>query len=66
MWPFTSNENAYNEHFCGNWGLPNEPHDFVVTDPPGYGTVLSPCNGTPARGVVTSLGEGYNVRSQWG
>lgn len=47
---------------CGRAGK-NSPHDFIVTTPPGYGTVHSPCPGIPQRGFTAPLGTG-NIASQ--
>lgn len=46
---------------CGYAG--GEPHDFVVTAPPGYGTVHSPCRGATRSGFATQLGKGYEARA---
>lgn len=43
---------------CGRAGHPNVQHDLVVTAPPGYGYVHSPCNGVAVAGFVVPEGEG--------
>ena len=48
------------ECLCGYTG--DEPHDFVVTAPPGFGTVHSPCQGATRAGFPTELGKGYEAR----
>lgn len=37
---------------------PGAVHDFVVTTPPGYGHVHSPCTGVRVPGFTTPHGEG--------
>lgn len=39
-----------------------EPHDYVVTNPAGFGTVFSPCNKvprSPGQGMSVPLGQGH-------
>lgn len=40
------------------------PHDFVVTAPPGYGYVHSPCTGSISWGFATPYGEGAEASRQ--
>lgn len=43
---------------CGNLYHPVAEHDLVVTAPPGYGYVHSPCTGVPVPGFVVERGDG--------
>lgn len=45
---------------CG-W-TSTSPHDFVVTAPPGWGTVHSPCRGAVTQGFAVPFGEGQSAR----
>ena len=45
---------------CG-WVV-TEDHDFFVTAPPGYGTVLTPCPGRGGDGFPVPAGQGAAVR----
>lgn len=43
---------------CGNPRHPVVEHDLVVTSPPGYGYVHSPCTGVRVPGFVVKRGDG--------
>lgn len=43
---------------CGRADHPSAQHDLVVTAPPGYGYVHSPCNGVSVAGFVVAEGTG--------
>lgn len=43
---------------CGRPGHPSAQHDLVVTAPPGYGYVHSPCSGVSVPGIVVAEGAG--------
>ena len=51
---------------CGCRGgyLASDPHDFVVTAPPGYGYVHSPCSGVVVSGFAVPLGQGEMAASR--